>query len=360
MHNNISKHPRSMLDATKPWLFWIPVVFLFAFQFSPTDIYISVLHLQLSAAWFFRITQLFLIVWLLVEPFRRYRNSYTAELAANLLPVEIVLLTVFAQYHFRLAITLVCFCLLIPIAFRFCIRALAGKPAKNPAIKKRRRKLAVSASLVAAVFVLAFPGVAGLFYAAADVPLARPTEKPVISETVKTGEYTVNPQLMLSLGEAEWVEKNADERINILKELLDSETTYLGVPPVPLSGDKLERRTLGTYNAMLRKIEIDYTHLSSSKAMDCVETICHEARHAYQHHVVRTLDWENDDVANGFYFRQARAWKEDFDTSLPDKSYLTYYNQSIEIDAREYAGQRVAYYKKQIQQYTEIENDSDS
>ena len=76
-----------------------------------------------------------------------------------------------------------------------------------------------------------------------------------------------------------------------------------------------------------------------------LDTICHECRHAYQHYVVDMLDWSQDSVNSHYYYRSAQQWKLELNDYRDGQlNYDTYYQQSIEADARAYAERSVYVY----------------
>lgn len=74
-----------------------------------------------------------------------------------------------------------------------------------------------------------------------------------------------------------------------------------------------------------------------------VETVLHEGRHAYQHQVADGLVAHNDQA-------EAEAWAENF----KDGNYISfeenprgYWNQPVEVDARQFASERLAQLKSE-------------
>lgn len=74
-----------------------------------------------------------------------------------------------------------------------------------------------------------------------------------------------------------------------------------------------------------------------------IETVLHEGRHAYQHQVVDGLVVHDDHA-------EVEAWTE----NLKDGNYISfeenprgYWNQSVEVDARQFASERLAQLKSE-------------
>lgn len=340
-----SKKMRGYMDTARPLLPWIPFIFAVMLPFFVSDIYIHALRLQVSVTGFLRVVQILLLLWVVLEPFRRYFLGFFAELAANLLPIDLVLLPVFAQHHFRVALVTALICLLVPLPVWFGVRSLAGSARKSKRVKMRCKQLTVSASVVFMATVLSVSSAAGLCYAVAGTPPARPETTLTVRDAAGSDEQTDGLPSLAPFEPEAWSALEAEERMSALKELLDYEAEYLSLPPVSLISNKLSENTVGLYNSETHTIEIDFAHLTASDAMACVNTLCHEVRHAYQCHVLNTLDWKDERVLNGHYFLQARTWKEDFENPPQKGDFLAYYNRSIEVDARRYAAWRVEVYK---------------
>ena len=79
---------------------------------------------------------------------------------------------------------------------------------------------------------------------------------------------------------------------------------------------------------------------------DCIFTLLHECRHAYQYHIISVLDWEDENVQTGYFFWEARIFKENWDSYVPYyRNFDAYKNQPIEKDASGYAESRISVYK---------------
>ena len=141
------------------------------------------------------------------------------------------------------------------------------------------------------------------------------------------------------LEETTWTTLAEVEKLDVLQVLLNIETTYLGIDPVKLCSDRsMTEDYLGLYLSDENRIHINRQYLCDAPAYECVRTVCHEARHAYQQGVVDALDWSKDAVKNNRYFSEAANWREEFSGYISGfENYEHYYSQSVESDARDYA-----------------------
>jgi hypothetical protein len=80
------------------------------------------------------------------------------------------------------------------------------------------------------------------------------------------------------------------------------------------------------------KIELNTYHLNGASE-DCLNTILHEGRHAYQEMAVKGEIYHHDKA-------QLKSWQDNMKPGNyidPEKNRRAYYKQPIEADAREYA-----------------------
>ncbi len=135
-----------------------------------------------------------------------------------------------------------------------------------------------------------------------------------------------------------WKEMNTQEKLDALQVIADMEAGYLQIEPVNVVSKHLEGKVLGSYDETSRTVSIDFDHHAGYDAMDCLNTLLHECRHAFQHDCVDSLDWSNEQVLTGMYYAQVRQWRQDFVSYTQSGSdQEAYLNQSVEVDAREYA-----------------------
>jgi len=150
-----------------------------------------------------------------------------------------------------------------------------------------------------------------------------------------------------------WEEMDIQEKLDTLQVIADIETNYLKIAPVSVVSVHLENDVLGAYNATKRTIKIDFDQHMEYDAMECLNTLLHECRHAFQHDCIESLDWSDEQVLTGLYYAQARQWRQNFAfyTQSSD-DYDAYQRQAIEVDARKYADEVEDIY----QQYCYLSN----
>lgn len=93
------------------------------------------------------------------------------------------------------------------------------------------------------------------------------------------------------------------------------------------------RVSVGGYNTNDKKIWINTYHLANDEPIDCLNTILHEGRHAYQHQAVKG-EVSHHNIA------EVKAWQNNMKPGHyidGRQNIKAYYRQPIEADAREYA-----------------------
>ena len=139
------------------------------------------------------------------------------------------------------------------------------------------------------------------------------------------------------LKEAEWRKLSREEKTACLQALADVMCGYLDAGEVKVKAGELEGRTLGTFSERDRLITIRTGHMETDPSLTVAETLCHEVRHAYQDAVIDMLDWNDEQVKYHYFYREARLWKAeklDYTDGESDESFMDYYLQHGESDAR--------------------------
>lgn len=335
------------MKAIKPWIVsgsWVLALLLeIAIGVGQVSLYIEPLGLYLPPYLLVLAFMVFDLVWSFVLPLHSdCSNGGWLELLSNLLPIQLVLLALFAQYHLITAAVLLLVIVGMQAVFRYSRRRVRYTRREK---RLRRRALVLTASLVLAVpsvLVLGVYGVSEKRYQPKIEHLNALIEQ--ASHEVRDGELTPDQELLLCFQEKNWSGYTAEEKLSLVKCLADTEADRLGIPSVPLYAGKEEEYTLGHYDRIREEIMVDCEYLTGSAAKDVMETVFHEVYHAYQDYVVKRVDW-NSELSNSAYFSTARAWKENqqsyIDSDGTALGYEMYAAQPLESSARRYAEQRL-------------------
>lgn len=304
--------------------------------FSQLDLYVPtrfVFYPMLSLTFFLAVCQ----------PVRElFAHSFLLDVCYCLLPATLLFTLVFMQYHFWLGAALA----LTAVAAGAVISALTLKGER--ASYRKKCAVAARALLAAATALFLLPVLIAIFRYDMQPPHYRAEESALASDAAPTREdrrsrqemLDANPQVRTGLRQSAWEQMDMQERVNLLQLVADIEAAYLGIPSIPVSAEKLEPYTLGTYWSRARRLAIDTEHLGFSKPEDCVRTVAHEVFHAYQDYLAENIDW-NSAVTDSAYFDEALRWKKNGEDYLRGEGY---YEQPLEVSARDYSDAAVLVY----------------
>lgn len=141
-----------------------------------------------------------------------------------------------------------------------------------------------------------------------------------------------------------WSNMKVEERLAVIRTTVDYQTNKLGIADVPVKTIReATEETLACFSPAEKEIFINVVYLASAPIDEVYETICHEVYHAYEYEIIDLIqDLKKNqevDIARIPYFDQASLWETASKTYSFDqaKSYEEYYNNDLEVSAREYA-----------------------
>ena len=179
-------------------------------------------------------------------------------------------------------------------------------------------------------------------------PVTVATDPKVNSQKISTNIDTI-----LLLQEDQWEKLSAQEKLNVLQTVANIEATYLGLPhELNVTVEALDELTRGHYNDGTHTIAIDADHLSESSAHDLVETIAHEAYHAYERRLVDLYYNAGSQERNLLLFGRIEEYRDNFDNYIDgDEDLIGYATQAVELDSVKYAIAAVVDYYDAIEEY---------
>ncbi len=151
------------------------------------------------------------------------------------------------------------------------------------------------------------------------------------------------------LEEPIWDRLRLSEQHILLQRVVDYECTFvLGCEPPTVEIEEIaDEGVLGRFCPLSKKIVVDREHVLFNEVDQVVETVLHEARHAYQKYLVQmyqslqtSIRPEDDNLE---IFQEARAFEKEFEKGEL-RDYDEYYAQAIERDSRSFADQRMMDY----------------
>ena len=176
---------------------------------------------------------------------------------------------------------------------------------------------------------------------------------------VNNQKISGNIDTILLLQEDEWERLSVQERLNVLQTVANIEATYLGLPhELNVVVDILEETTSGHYNDRTHTIAVNADYVAEESAHDLVETIAHEAYHAYEHRLVDLHNNVSSQERNLLIFDRISEYKDNFENYINgDEDLYGYITQAVETDSIKYALTAVIDYYTAIEDYLEEGNE---
>lgn len=336
-----------------PFLEWLPVFFCWLLLYLTPSLYIKELSIYISQKRFIIIIQVLIWIWVISSSFDDDEKNFGWKVISSLIPIELICFVFFLQYHFRASLVIVTIWIGLSFVLKFVLkRELKSKPLTR---KRYRTYKIICKRLVSllTVLLLTVPSTVCFFVYGFQQPYSvSEITKETFPETSFEALAIQNRTVLQNLAESTWDDISFEEKLDTLQTVVNIETTYLTIKPITLKSTKLEENTVGQYLYDKNTIYIDSEYLTTADSADALDTICHECRHAYQHSVVDMLDWSNEIVNSHYYYKSAQQWRLELDDYRNGQhSYDSYYQQSIESDARAYAERSVYIYMDFLSQY---------
>ena len=161
-------------------------------------------------------------------------------------------------------------------------------------------------------------------------------------------------QLSVLLDNGAWVMLSEEEQLDVLSTVLSIERTYLGLPTeLHLEAATLDDDNLyGYYDHESRTVTINRGILAYP--LNCLDTICHEARHSYQYYVAALYQNADPQYRNLLLLYDASSFLYELNNYTDaDEDLEGYYSQRLEQDAEEYANDSLYDYVYRILGYME-------
>jgi len=208
---------------------------------------------------------------------------------------------------------------------------------------KSRMIVSVGLSIIFIIFYL------NLFFGAPLMdPITVATDPKVNSQKIASNIDTI-----LLLQEEEWEKLSVQERLNVLQTVANIEATYLGLPhELNVTLETLEENTQAHYDDSTHTIAINPDHLCEDSAEELVETVAHEAFHAYERRLVDLYNSTGTQERNLLIFGRIEEYRDNFDNYIDgNEDLLGYATQAVELDSVKYAITAVVDYYDAIEEY---------
>lgn len=158
---------------------------------------------------------------------------------------------------------------------------------------------------------------------------------------------------LVKLNEKVWREMTLQERINLLQVVANLERNYFGIPQrLEVRIKPLDCGVLGSYNDFTWRIYVDRTLVEEGELWQVLETIFHEAYHAYEHRMVDAYEQLDEEHRTLRAFREAGIYAQEFGEYIDSgDDAFGYYMQKCEEDARNYSERRVLEYYRALAEW---------
>lgn len=153
----------------------------------------------------------------------------------------------------------------------------------------------------------------------------------------------------------EWERLSEAEKKDLLEIVVQIERTYLGLShDLNLEITSFENpQVKGCYCDITRTIEISRDLLDKPNGLEAVSSISHEARHAYQRNIVDLYNSTPAAFQKLLLFQDAENYSSDFASYVGGEAGVDYFQQTVEIDARNYATDSVIEYLERLLKFSE-------
>lgn len=169
-------------------------------------------------------------------------------------------------------------------------------------------------------------------------------------------EYTIanNIEVVSNLREEVWETLSIDEKMHTLQTIANIESHFLGLPhELNLQIESLDENVLAHYVETTHSISLNINCFDGS-AHEILDSLCHEAYHAFQHRLVDAYDSVDPEYQNLMIFNNAERFKNEFKHyRRGEDDFIEYYLQSCEQTARTYGANAVQDYYAKIESYCE-------
>ena len=138
------------------------------------------------------------------------------------------------------------------------------------------------------------------------------------------------------------------EKKSLFQDTIILECLYWGIDPVILELETYKSETLmGYYSDQYYTISIREEMFDMSRE-EVLDTLLHETHHAYVHKAVQSVDWNDKNIEENKelrLYKDLQLYKQGIDNYISaDVDPDSYYNNPIEVAAREYAEEWVPKY----------------
>lgn len=177
--------------------------------------------------------------------------------------------------------------------------------------------------------------------------------KPATMSVSEQGDLLVatNIRTLQALNDDDmWAALELSEKLDVLQVLADSEACRLGIGhELRVGADVLDEGTLACYSEQRYLIILDTAFLERADPEKAVNSLCHEAFHAYEHRLAELYEVIPKGYRQLSKVQRFGQYRDEFLHYVNgDQNFYKYYTQAVEEDAREYGEWTAEKYLRQI------------
>jgi hypothetical protein len=133
--------------------------------------------------------------------------------------------------------------------------------------------------------------------------------------------------------------------VEFLQDIEFIEANESSRKPVEIQFDELSDNTYGYYSLKNNHIRINSKYLRKRTPFEWIDSILHEGRHAYQFQLISQVNWNDPIVKNSPQFSELNRIFQGFTNyNVSNNEFEEYYNQFIEVDARQFSSEILPIY----------------
>lgn len=132
-----------------------------------------------------------------------------------------------------------------------------------------------------------------------------------------------------------------EEKKSLFQDTVDLECLYWGIDPVKLEVETYNSETIMGYYVDRYYVISIRKEMFDKPRDEVMNTLLHETHHAYVHKAVQSVDWDDREIEKNKelrVYKELQLYKQGIENYvLPEEDPDLYYNNPIEVAAREYA-----------------------
>ena len=162
-----------------------------------------------------------------------------------------------------------------------------------------------------------------------------------------------NIETLALLQEDTWSDLSMTDRIDVLQTVADIEAAYWGLPhKLTVITSHTPENILGHYIDHIHTITIGTNHLQHGNPRDILETLTHEAYHAYEYRLADVYEDVSDAHKNLWLLNRAKVYSEELNNyTNSEDDLIGYLFQIVEFDSEAYSIAAVERYYDAINTY---------